>query len=139
MKYILIAFLFFNTTFSQNNTTAKIYNTTEVDVKPIFPNGDKALQKFIAQNFNLPQGKSLKGDILVTFVVETSGSLSEIGVLQDVGFGTGDEAIRVMGISPTWIPGKKNGVVVRTQYLVTIPINSSIAKKKNNKSKKSQS
>lgn len=130
MKYIIIALLFFNTTFSQNAASTKIYNTSDVEVKPTFVNGEKALQKFIVQNFNLPNGKSLKGEVLVSFVVERNGSLSEIGVLQDLGFGTADEAIRVMGISPIWNPGTKNGIAVRTQYLVTIPINTSTAKKK---------
>jgi hypothetical protein len=133
MKYIIIALLFFNTTFSQNTTSSKIYNTSDVEVKPTFVNGEKALQKFIVQNFNLPSGKSLKGEVLVTFVVEVNGSLTEIGVLQDVGHGTGDEAIRVMGISPNWIPGKKNGIAVRTQYLLTIPINTFTSKKKKKK------
>ena len=58
----------------------------------------------------------------MTFVVEKNGKLSEIGILSDAGSGTGDEAIRVMSASPTWISGTIDGKPVRVQYLVSIPV-----------------
>ena len=59
----------------------------------------------------------------MTFIIEKDGSLSDIKVLRDIGYGTGDEAIRVLKISPKWIPGKQNNKEVRTLYSLPIPVN----------------
>jgi protein TonB len=108
---------------TQTNTAQEtIYTTDEVTIKPQFNGGSEALNTFIKRNFKKPKVKGLKGNVLVSFVVEPNGKLTEIGVLADVGHGTGDEAIRVMERSPNWIPGSLNGNAVRTQYLLTIPI-----------------
>ena len=107
----------------QTNTVQEtIYTTDEVTIKPQFNGGNEALNTFIKRNFKKPKVKGLTGNVLVSFVVEPDGKLTEIGVLADAGHGTGDEAIRVMERSPNWIPGSLNGNPVRTQYLVTIPI-----------------
>ena len=107
---------------SQTNSEQTIYTYDEVTIKPQFQGGNDALTAFIKRNFKKPKVKGLKGNVLVSFVVETDGKLTEIGVLADAGHGTGDEAIRVMERSPNWIPGSLNGNPVRTQYLLTIPI-----------------
>ena len=78
---------------------------------------------FLKANFVQPKKSKVKGEVLVAFVVEIDGSLTEIGVLSDAGFGTADEAIRVMSISPSWISGTLNGTKVRVQYLIKIPVN----------------
>jgi protein TonB len=108
-----------STNTNQNNT---IYMTNQVDVKPKFDGGDERMFAFINANFKKPTVK-VNGNIMVSFVVEINGSLTDIGILSDLGHGTGDEAIRVMGLSPNWIPGTKNGVAVRTQFLLAIPLN----------------
>jgi hypothetical protein len=107
-------------TFSQT-TESKIYLSNQVTTLPQYKGGNKKLNKFIKQNFNQKIASHIKGEILVSFVVEIDGSLSEIGVLSDLGKGSGDEAIRVMELSPKWIPGKLNGNIVRVQYLLKIP------------------
>jgi periplasmic protein TonB len=108
---------------AQTNTVQEtIYTTDEVTIKPQFNGGTEALNTFIKRNFKKPKVKGLKGDVLVSFVVEPDGKLTEIGVLAEAGHGTGDEAIRVMERSPNWIPGSLNGNLVRTQYLLIIPI-----------------
>lgn len=62
--------------------------------------------------------------MLVSFIVEKDGSLSEIGVLSDAGKGTANESICVMKLSPKWLPGVLNRDTVRVQYLMTIKVNS---------------
>jgi protein TonB len=57
------------------------------------------------------------------FVVEKDGSLTNIIVIRDIGYGTGKEAIRVLKTSPKWISGKQNGKPVRVHYSIPIPIN----------------
>ena len=101
-----------------------LYSWAGIDVKPDFPGGIKEFHKYIAKNYiTPPEAKEIKGKVYVTFVVEIDGSLTEIGVLSDAGFGTADEAIRVMSISPSWIPGTLNGRNVRVQRLIKIPVN----------------
>lgn len=99
-----------------------VYTSDQVTVKPEFPGGKDALNVYIKRNFKKPKVKGLKGDVLVSFIVEKNGKLTEVGVLSDAGHGTGDEAIRVMETSPNWIPAGLNGNPVRVQYLLTIAL-----------------
>ena len=85
----------------------------------------EAFYKFVAQNYKISDEASnvkLKGKVYIIFTVEKDGSLSEIKNLKDIGYGTGEEAIRVLKMSPNWIPGKLNSEPVRTQYSLPITI-----------------
>lgn len=107
----------------ESTSNARIYFNNEVTTVPQFVGGQPALDTFLKANFVQPKKSKVKGEVLVAFVVEIDGSLTEIGVLSDAGFGTADEAIRVMSISPSWIPGTLNGRNVRVQHLLKIPVN----------------
>ena len=141
MKKFLILFLicFIQNIFSQNikedpekssetgdivKSEDQVYNAYNVDVMPQFQKGTEFLSAFIRQNYKNPK-EGLKGKVYVTFIVEKNGSIGDIKVLRDVGFGTGAEAIRVLKKSPKWIPGKKNNNVVRTLYSLPITVNNS--------------
>lgn len=99
-----------------------IYNTSGIEIKPEYPGGIEAFYKLISKNYNMPKIKNLAGKVFVTFVVEKDGSLTEIKVLRDIGFGTGEEAIRVLKLSEKWKPGEQNGKKVRTQYGLPISL-----------------
>jgi len=99
-----------------------VYNTAGIEVKPEFPGGMDKFYKFIAENFNTPKVEKLAGKVYVTFVVEKDGSLTDIKVLRDIGHGTGKEAIRVLKLSPKWLPGEQNGRKVRCTYSLPISI-----------------
>ena len=99
-----------------------VYNTAGIDVKPEFPGGIDEFNKFIAKNYNSPNQAGLKGKVYVTFIIEKDGSLTDIKVLRDIGYGTGKEAIRVLGLSPKWLPGEQNGKKVRCTYSLPISI-----------------
>ena len=101
-----------------------IYNTAGIEVKPDFPGGLEKFYKFIGKNFQVPEEDGLKGKIFVTFVVEKDGSLTDIKVLRDIGYGTGKEAIRVLKSCPRWNPGEQNGKKVRVLYSLPISIQS---------------
>lgn len=58
----------------------------------------------------------------VTFIVEKDGSLTDYRILRDIGYGTAEETIRVLKLSPKWIPGKINDEPVRTMYSLPITI-----------------
>lgn len=101
-----------------------IYNTAGIEVKPDFPGGLEKFYKFIGKNFQVPEEDGLKGKIIVTFVVEKDGSLTDIKVIRDIGYGTGKEAIRVLKSCPRWNPGEQNGKKVRVLYSLPISIQS---------------
>jgi protein TonB len=97
-----------------------LYPAASVEVKPEFPGGIEKFYKFVANNFNQPSDKKFKGGkIIVQFVVEKDGSITDI-VVRDIGFGTKDEAMRVFSKMPNWMPGEQNGKKIRCMY--TIPI-----------------
>ena len=98
-----------------------VYNTAGIEVKPDFPGGMEKFYNFIAKNYRTPEEEGLKGKVYVTFVVEKDGSLTDIKVLRDIGYGTGKEAIRVLKATPHWNPGEQNGKKVRCTF--SLPIN----------------
>ena len=102
----------------------EVYNTAGLTEKPEFPGGISEFYKFVGNNFKTPEQPNLKGKVYITFIIEKDGSLSDIKNLRDIGFGTGEEAIRVLKICPKWIPGKMNGVPVRVMYSLPITIQS---------------
>jgi protein TonB len=139
MKNILllaIAFFSFQLMNAQEQTSQpqdSIYDYKNVDVKPEYPGGVEAFYKFIAKNFKAPEEEGLNGKIITTFVIEIDGSISDIKVLQDIGYGSGAEVLKVLTMSKKWIPAKLNNIPVRVIYQFPITIRS--AEKYSKKSK----
>ncbi len=92
-----------------------------VEVKPEFDGGYIAFVKFVASNFVLPEVESLSGVVKVSFVIGTNGKIDNIKIIQDLGDGTGDEAVRVLKSCPNWTPGEQEGKKVKV--FMTMPIN----------------
>jgi hypothetical protein len=97
------------------------FNETDIQVQPEFPGGIIGFRRYIAKNFRFPDDENLKGKVIVKFIVEIDGSLTDINVVSHIGYGTDKEAIRVLKSSPKWIAGQINGKNVRCNY--QIPIN----------------
>ena len=96
---------------------------TIVEMPPEFVGGEDAMYKWLSENIKFPQvakETQISGTVIVTFVVERDGSISNIKVLKDIGGGCGDEAMRVVKIMPKWKIGKQNGIPVRVQYNLPI-------------------
>ena len=94
-----------------------------VEQMPEFPGGMEALFKYMAENMKYPEDakkQQVEGRVLVQFIVETDGSVSNTEVLMRVFPSIDAEAVRVISGMPKWIPGKQNGKVVRVKY--TIPV-----------------
>lgn len=100
----------------------QIYSFAGLDVKPEFPGGIEAFYKFIVKNYHTPEKSGLKGQVIVSFVIEKDGSLTDIKVLRDVGYGSGEEAVRMLKLSPLWSPAQQNGNPVRCQFMIPIKI-----------------
>jgi TonB family protein len=95
-----------------------------VEKQPQFPGGMEKFSEFLSKNIRYPANMrqaNIQGKVVIQFVIETNGSLSNIQVLDGPGYGSGEEAVRVMALSPKWAPGLQNGRAVRVAY--TIPVN----------------
>jgi len=101
-----------------------IVNTSMVEKNPMFPGGVEAFLKIVGNRFTAPdmeEEKTLR--VIVLFVVEKDGSLSNITVPRSPGFGLDKEAIRVLkSIKTKWEPGIYKGEPVRTQYSLPIVV-----------------
>jgi hypothetical protein len=108
-----------------NSNTDSVYNVADTETKPTFPGGMNAFYQFVAENFKVSEEASkmkLKGKVYITFMIEKDGTLSEFRILRDMGYGTGEEAVRVLKLSPTWIAATVNNKPVRVQYSLPITI-----------------
>lgn len=102
-----------------------VFGIKEVDIRPNYEGGFEGVSKIIAKNFNKPTAKEFKGgEVQLTFTVEIDGTLSDIQVYKDLGFGTGEEAVRVLSSMKNWIPAKKNGKKVRCDFGLPIRLSS---------------
>lgn len=99
-----------------------IYNTAGIEKKPEFPGGLSEFYKYIGKNFKTPDVKGLAGKVFVTFVIEKDGSITDVKVLRDIGYGTGEEAVRVLQNCKNWIPAEQDGKKVRVLYSLPISI-----------------
>jgi protein TonB len=101
-----------------------IFQVDQVQILPRFPGGTMGWAQFM-QGYIYPSSarqNNVQGTINLTFVIEKDGRLSGIRVLHDaLGFGTAEEAIRLMKTSPKWSPGVRNGLPVRVMF--SQPIN----------------
>ena len=101
-----------------------VHSLAGIEQKPEFPGGIEKFYAFVGKNYQAPEEEGLKGKVYVTFVVEKDGSLTDIKVIRDIGYGTGKEAIRVLNKCPKWLPGEQNGKKVRVLYSLPITIQS---------------
>lgn len=106
-----------------NTSNENIYNTSGIEVLPEYPGGIGKFYQFIGDNYKTPTAVDfLGGKVYVSFIIEKDGSVADIKVLRDVGFGTGKEAIRVLELCPKWSPGHQNGKNVRCSYSLPISL-----------------
>ena len=94
-----------------------------VEEMPSFPGGQGALMSFLNSNIKYPvvaQENGVQGRVIVGFVVERDGSITDVKVLRSVDPSLDREAQRVVKAMPRWKPGKQNGSAVRVKY--TVPV-----------------
>ena len=68
---------------------------------------------------------NVQGKAYISFIIEKDGAVTDVKSLKDPGYGSGEEAVRTIALSPRWIPGLQNGQPIRVKY--TVPINFSLA------------
>lgn len=94
-----------------------------VEQMPEFPGGIKELMDYLGTNVKYPENamkKNVQGRVVVQFVVEKDGSLSEASVIRSIDPDLDAEALRVVQTMPKWKPGMQKGQAVRVKY--TLPV-----------------
>jgi protein TonB len=94
-----------------------------VENLPEFPGGQDKFIAYLSKNIRYPavdRENGTQGRVILTFVVERDGSLTDIKVTRSLSQGTDAEATRVLKSSPKWKPGIQNGRPVRVQYSVPV-------------------
>ena len=93
------------------------------DQMPQFPGGYQALNTYINTHVRYPSDAPVgrKGQVVIQFVVNADGSLSDLLLIRGLGKEFDQEAIRLITQMPRWIPGKENGLRVPVYHKVIIP------------------
>ena len=108
-----------------------IYNASKITKQPEYSDGGmQGFYTYVNKHFKVPKvNKDMTARIYLSFVIEKDGSMSNIKILRDPGYGMGDEAVRVLkSMDQKWIPGEMNGEIIRASY--TLPITINITSKK---------
>ncbi|MBC7651072.1 MAG: energy transducer TonB, partial [Deinococcales bacterium] len=115
-----------------DNKAKEIEETIAITVEIVaqFPGGLEAWKKYLEKNLNagIPAengAQSGKYTVLVSFVVNNEGNISEVKAENNPGFGTEAEAIRIIKKGPKWQPAIQNGrkVAYRVKQQVTFLVN----------------
>jgi TonB family protein len=96
---------------------------TAIEQVPQFPGGINAFYEFLASNIQYPadsRKRASQGRVIISFVVEKDGSLTNIHTVRGVDSSINAEAVRVIKLSPKWSPGVQNGHLARVAYSVPI-------------------
>lgn len=94
-----------------------------IEQQAMFPGGEKALKKFIADNIEYPQQaieKDIKGRVYVHFAIDSNGKVKDVKVIKKVHPLLDKEALRIVNMLPNWKPATQNGRKVSMGY--TIPV-----------------
>ena len=130
-KFFLFVVLFSATlmAYGQNDSKQENSNGSETKMKvfevveqqPRFPGN---LNQFLCDNIHYPivaKENGIQGRVIVQFVVETDGSITDVKVVGSVDPSLDKEAVRVVKSMPKWKPGMQKGEPVRVRY--TFPVN----------------
>jgi periplasmic protein TonB len=126
MKYLMLFLLVFHcaTGMAQKKDSDQSPVYTAVNEAPEFPGGYDAFRKYLAAHIEYPRAAldtGAMGTVYISIVIDSSGNVTNAKILRDpVGYGCGEEALRVVKMMPAWKPGKMNGRKVSTRY--TIPV-----------------
>ena len=91
------------------------------EISPQFPGGDKALMEFLKKEVRQPdEAKDVKGRVVISVIVETSGELTHFKVARSVHPALDKEALRVAKMMPKWIPSSIYGKLVTSRCCIVV-------------------
>lgn len=108
--------------FTTSNTSGSNATTELVlvpDEMPQFPGGLAALIRFLTTNIKYPQiakENGIEGTVLLSFIIDRTGRIKDGKIERWLGASCDEEALRVLQLMPSWIPGKMNGKPVAVKY-----------------------
>lgn len=107
-----------------------------IDQMPLFPGGEQKMLEFLFGNIKYPpfaRTNGIEGLVVVSFIINEDGSLSDVSIKREIGGGCGAEAVRVVESMPTWTPGSIDGIPIKVSY--NLPVRFKLGKTKKKKRK----
>ena len=102
-------------------TSPLSYDKLTEPTMPKYPGGTEKMFEFIADNLRWPDDDAcIQGRVVVSFIVEKDGSLTDIKVEKSIDPLFDKEAVRVVKSMPKWEPGMWNGKPARVKYCIPI-------------------
>ena len=98
----------------------RTYEMTDVSQVPMFNGGDQAMYAWLRSNNQLLDDDSAHGKVVVSFVVEKNGTISDVRIVRGRNAKLDSEAVRLVNAMPSWTPGTNNGIPVRVKYQLPI-------------------
>ncbi len=130
MKYLITICLLLSFVASESSAQTakktvakKKHATSAITQQPEFPGGVQELMKYLAKHTKYPDAakeSNVEGRVIIRFVVDKDGSISEPKLLRGIGSGCDEEAMRVVKAMPKWLPGLYKGKPVKGVYILPI-------------------
>ncbi len=123
MLLLIFVAVFFDVAAQNDTFSTKDEPYMVVEKMPEFPGGEKALSDYLKKEIKYPQSAikdKIQGLVIVSFIVETDGSVSSVNVLKGVSEELDNEAVRVVKAMPKWTPGYQKSKAVRV--MLNLPI-----------------
>ncbi|MEP7128593.1 MAG: energy transducer TonB [Chitinophagales bacterium] len=128
MRLTIIVVLFIHSFgFAQENSNTNMNDSlmsrSYVEVMPDFPGGHSKMIKYLGKNLHYPaeaQKNGVEGEVIVQFIIDEKGDISDVQVLQHLESGCDEEAKRVVESMPNWIPATSKGKPIKVYYKMPI-------------------
>lgn len=101
----------------------EVIEIDKVDEKPSFPGGESAMKSYLNSNVKYPveaQENCIQGRVIVQFIIEKDGSISDVKISRSDDPSFDREALRVVKAMPKWNPGKLQGIPARVKNEVPV-------------------
>ncbi len=125
--FFLLFFLLFHILSAQTDPPKlaedKTFELFDLEKEPRFPGGEAAMMQYLGENIQYPalaRENGIQGTVVLTFVIDKVGNVTDVRVVKDIGGGCGKESVRVVEAMPKWTPGEANGKPVKVRY--TLPL-----------------
>jgi TonB family protein len=107
----------------QTPVVDKTYEIFELEKRPEFPGGDAGLSAYFSKQLRYPalaRESNIQGTVIVNFMIDSAGAISNAQCVKSIGSGCDEEALRVIKAMPKWIPGVVNHKKVKVMFAIPI-------------------
>ncbi len=122
-NYAILFFILIFTNFVVGQTSkTELISYEKVQIKPEFPSGIGEFMFFFVKNYQVPEDEEFSGVANVSIVIDADGKVTNIKIINDVGFAIAQEIKRVLSKCPKWKPASQEGINVPVIYNFPIKI-----------------